>query len=237
MIFRSFILILIATASIASAQSPKTGEFILTATPAEVLGAGANEFQANMGSDNNISWEVYVPENYNPSNPSGVMVFAGAPNDVRAPAGWLSVMKDKNLIWIAARKSGNGSSIHQKKLLAMMSIPLIEKHYQINKDRIYITGDGRTASRTALQYPDMFDGAILLGKNLWEDNAESKIKNAMNNRYVFVSRESSAIAKGSRYAYNKFKNAGVANINFVHIKGKQRYNRPKFANSIDYLDE
>jgi predicted peptidase len=237
MIFRSFIITLLATVSIASAQSQKTGEFILKATPAEVLGVDANNFQSNIRSDENISWEVYVPENYDPSNPSGVMVYAGAPNDVRAPAGWMSVMRDKNLIWVAARKSGNGASIHQKKLLAMMSIPMIEKHYQINKDRIYITGDGRTASRTALQYPNMFDGAILMGKNLWEDDAESKVKNALNNRYVFVSSESSAIAKGSRYAYNKFKKAGVENIDFLHIKGKHRYNRPKFAKSIDYLDE
>ncbi|MDG1707311.1 MAG: hypothetical protein P8H03_01045 [Emcibacteraceae bacterium] len=237
MMFRSLLITLLATVSIANAQSQKTGEFILKATPTEVLGAEANNFQENIGIDESITWEVYVPDNYNAQNPSGVMVYAGAPNIVRAPAGWMSVMKDKNLIWIAARKSGNGASIHQKELLAMMSVPMIEQHYQINKDRIYITGDGRTASRTALQYPDMFDGGILMGKNLWEDDAENKVQGALNNRYVFVSRESSPIAKGSRYAYNKFKKAGVENIDFIHIKGKQRYSRPKFAKSIDYLDE
>lgn len=236
MIFRCFIIAILASINITTAQSQETGEFIIKATPAEVLGADASSFQANIGSNEIISWEVYVPENYNASNPPGIMVYAGAPLDVRAPSSWMSVMKDKNLIWVAARKSANGSSIHQKKLLAMMSVPLIEKRYQINKERIYITGEGRTASRTALEYADMFDGAIFMGNNLWEDNADSKIKNALNNHYVFVSRESSAIPKGSKYAYNKFKKAGVTNIDFLYINGKQRFNRPKFAKSIDYLD-
>jgi hypothetical protein len=236
MIYRYFLMLILISTGIVSANSQEMGEFILKSTPTEVLGADAMHHQANIGGDEIISWEIYVPEDYDPSNPAGVMVYAGAPNDVRPPIAWLSVMKDKNLIWVAARKSANGSSIHQKKLLAMMSVPLIEQRYNINKERIYITGEGRTASRTALEYPNMFDGAILLGANLWEDEADSKVKNVMSNRYVFVSRESSAVPKGARYAYNKFKNAGVENIDFIHIRGKQRYSRPKFAQSIDFLD-
>lgn len=237
MIVRSFIISLLLLTSASFAQSPKTGEFITKATPSEVLGSDAAVYSTYIGENETLSWEIYVPENYNPANPAGVMVYAGAPNDVRPPFGWLDVMKNKNLIWVAARKSGNGSSIHQKKLLAMMSVPLIQKEYNINMDRVYITGEGRTASRTALEYPNIFDGAIFVGNNLWEDNAEEKVKSVMDNRYVFVTREKSAFPKGSRYAYNKFKKSGVENSKLVQILGSHRFNRPKFASSIDYLDQ
>lgn len=236
MIIRSFFISILLLTSASFAQSPKTGEFILEATPAEVLGNQAATYEKFIGQNDVISWEIYVPDSYDASKPAGIMVFAGAPRPVRAPNGWLSVMDDKNLIWVAARKSDNGSSIHQRELLAMMSIPLVEKDYAIDKDRIYITGEGRTAGRVVMNYPDMFKGAVFMGNRIWEDNAQEKAKNITENRFVFVTRETSAFPKGTRYAYNKYKKAGVANSKIMLIQGKHRYNRPKFAESIDYLD-
>lgn len=236
MIIRSFFISLLFFTSISFAQSQETGEFVLKATTAEVLGNDAAKYENYISQNDALSWEVYVPENYDASKPAGIMVFAGAPRDVRAPNGWMSVMKDKNLIWVAARKSGNGSSVHQRELLAMMSIPLIEENYAVDKSRIYVTGEGRTAGRVVMDYPEMFKGAVFMGSRIWEDDAQEKVKNIKDNRFVFVTREKSAFPKGTRYAYNKYKTAGVANSKIVLIQGKHRYNRPKFAKSIDYLD-
>lgn len=231
-----FFLALLFCANFAYAQTPKTGEFVINSTPREIIGEQAAQFNANIDENERLEWEVYVPENYDASKPAGIMVFAGAPVIVREPVGWLSVMKDKNLIWVAARRSGNGSSVHQKELLAMLSVPLIQKNYNIDNTRIYITGEGRTAARTALDYPEIFDGAIFMGDRLWEDDAETKVKNVLDKKFVFVTREASALPKSNRYAYNKFRSAGVENVQIVHIQGSHRYNRPRFANSIDYLD-
>ena len=237
MIVRSLFICALLFAGVSSAQEMKTGEFIMKATPAEVLGDDASLQSSYIGENELISWEVYVPENYDPSMPPGVMVFAGAPRNVHPPMGWLDTMKEKNLIWVAARNSDNGASIYQKELLAMMSVPLIEKDYTIDKARIYITGEGRTAGRTVLDYPQLFNGAIFMGNRIWENNAEEKVKNVTNHRFVFVTREKSIYPKGNRYAYNKFKNAGVKNIEIILIQGKHRYDRPKFSGSIDYLDD
>lgn len=233
---RGLFLALVFCVNFANAQTPKTGEFVVSATPNDVLGSAASQYNANIDENAILQWEVYVPEDYDTSKPAGIMVYAGAPPIVREPSGWLSVMKDKNLIWVAARKSDNGSSIHQKQILAMLSVPLIQKDYNIDQSRIYITGEGRTAARTALNFPDIFTGAIFMGNRLWEDNAETKVKNVLDKRFVFVTREANAFPKGNRYGYNKFRGAGVENVQMVHIKGRQRYNRPKFASSVDYLD-
>ncbi|MEZ5758961.1 MAG: hypothetical protein R3D86_12140 [Emcibacteraceae bacterium] len=218
------------------AQGPKIGEFIMEATPADILNSDASKNEKYIGQDEKISWEIYVPENYDPANPPGIMVFAGAPRDVRPPNGWLATMRDKNLIWVAARNSNNGASIYQKEYLAMMSVPLITKDYQINQDRIYITGQARAAARAILNHPDIFDGAIFTGSRVWENNAEEKLKDITTQRFVFVTREKTNLPQGNRYAYYKFKNAGISNTELVYVPDTHRYTRTKFSRSIEYLD-
>lgn len=218
------------------ANSQEIGEFTKDATLIEVLGDMASDYTQFIDDDEILSWEIYVPENYDASKPAGIMVFAGSPNFVRPPVGWLSVMKDKNLIWVASRRSDNASSIFQKTLLAMMSVPLIENDYNIDRSRIYVTGEGRTASRAALDYPETFTGAIFMGSRLWEDNAEEKVKKALNNGFVFVTRELNAFPRGTRYAYRKFRSSGVEKLKLFFVQGRRRYNRLRFAESIDFLD-
>ncbi len=223
--------------SLAIAQSDlKTGEFILKATPSQLLGAEAANYKSIIKEDAIITWEIYVPKNYDANRPSGVMVYAGAPQNVRAPTGWFSVLEDNNIIWVAARKSGNGSSIHQRELLAMMSVPLIKNIYNIDQNRIYITGEGRIAGVVAMDYPKVFKGAILSGKLIWSDHAENKVDGIKDNRFVFVTAEKSAFPQGTRLAYNKFRNANIKNVKLMFIANGHSYSRPKFAQSIEYLD-
>ncbi|MBT6032545.1 MAG: hypothetical protein HOH19_08210, partial [Kordiimonadaceae bacterium] len=182
-------LLFLITFSFSYAQSTyKTGEMIISASPEEIMGADAMRFNSIIKKDAIIEWEVYVPENYDPNRPAGLMVYAGAPQNVRAPFGWMSVMKDKNMIWVAARKSGNGSSYKQKELLTLMSAPLIERDYKIDPNRVYISGEGRIASVVIMDYPEIFKGAILSGYNIWSKNPEAKVEQILDKRFVFVTR-------------------------------------------------
>lgn len=237
-IFYILCLFFVGFSTITNAQSDvKVGEFNLRATPADVLGSAADQYNSYIKTDAVITWEVYVPENYDATNPPGIMVLAGAPQNVHQPAGWYSVMRDKNLIWVAARKSGNAASIHQRELLALMSVPLIEKHYKTNPERVYITGEGRIASVAAMDNPEIFKGAILSGGLIWSDNAKDKIDGVKDNRFVFVTKERGNVPKGTRIAYNYYKKAGVENVKLIYIPKGHRYGRSKFAKSVDYLDQ
>jgi predicted peptidase len=218
------------------AQGVKTGKFTMTSTPAQILGSGASSHGSIISESTPITWEVYVPENYDANKPSGIMVFAGSPQNVIAPMGWLSVMEDNNLIWVAPRKSQSAASIYQRELMAMLSVPLIDKDYNIDKNRVYITGEGRIAGMASMNYPETFKGAIYLGDKVWSDDAQSKIDNIKNNRFVFVTEENGNFAHGNRQAYTHYKNAGVENSKLVFIKEGLRYTRPKFAQSVEYLD-
>lgn len=231
---QAIFLIIFFTATIANAQ--QTGMYFKSATLREILGNEANKYNQYIGADEFLTWDIYVPEDYDASKPAGIMVYAGSPNFIRPPVGWLSVIKDKNLIWVSSRRSGIASSIYQKTLLAMASVPLIEKEHNIDSSRIYITGEGQTASRAALNYPEKFKGAIFIGNRLWEDNAEEKIEKALDNSFVFVTREVNVFPRGNRYGHRKFKAAGVKRLKLFYIRGSLRYNRLRFAESIDFLD-
>lgn len=232
-------LIFLVTFSLSYAQSiVKTGEMIISTSTGELLGADASSYNSIIPQSDQLEWEVYVPENYNPENPPGIMVYAGSPQDVRPPGSWMSVMEDKNLIWVAARKSGNGSSFMQKELVALLSVPLIEKDYKIDADRVYITGEGRIASVVTMDNPDIFKGAILSGTSIWSKNPESKINAILDKRFVFVTSQQggAGAVRTTRHSYYKFKDAGVKNLKLITVYGRHRYDRRKFSQSIDYLD-
>ena len=232
-------LLFLVTFSLSYAQSTvRTGEMIISASPGEIMEADAMSFNSIIGKDAIIEWEVYVPEDYDPTNPPGIMVFAGAPQNERAPFGWMSVMKDKNLIWVAARKSGNAATFVQKELLALMSVPLIEKKYKIDAKRVYISGVGRVSSVVTMDNPDIFNGAIFTDGDLWSKNPEYKINSILNKRFVFITGHQGGAANvhSTRYSYNKFKDAGLKNLKLITISPIMRYDRRRFLEAIDYLD-
>lgn len=252
-----FMLTVIFGSSVSFAQEFRTGEFKLKATPFEVLGNEAEKYYKYIDRDNLVTWEVYVPENYNRDKPAGVMVAAGAPRNVIVPTGWRSVFKDKNLIWIVAINTNNVNTVNQKAILAMMAVPIIEKKYNIDKKRIFLTGEGRTAARTFFDYPEMFNGAIFIGGMDWDDNADETVKKVVNKRIFFASssysrnftsRRSTAkelsgfsnnaigysVNTSNEEWYRKFKEEGVKNT--IRLISRRGLSRANFAKAIDYLD-
>lgn len=254
---RILITVIILFSSISYAQEFRTGEFKLKASPKEVLGEGAIKYNKYFDLESLVTWEIYVSENYNVNKPAGVMIAAGAPRNVIMPNGWRSVFEDKNLIWIAALNTNNASTVDQKVILAMMSLPVIEKKYNIDKNRIFLTGEGRTAARTFFDYPEMFDGAIFMGGMTWDDNADDKIKYLLDKRFFFgvgysrnftsprtAAKQPQGFSNIVFHGYNvntsnvewyrKFKKAGVKNaIRMIKTRSLRRAN---FAKAIDYLD-
>ena len=54
----------------------KTGYFRKTTTPLELLGEqGAQVVAGVFAADEKLRWQLYVPKNYDPAKPAGVIVF------------------------------------------------------------------------------------------------------------------------------------------------------------------
>jgi hypothetical protein len=111
------------------------------------------------------SFQVHVPERYRPGTPWGLLVSISAGNDGSVPSDWTAILSERQLLWIGANQSGNERLVWYRTNLALDAVHNMKKRYTIDEERIYVTGEsggGRSASRTALGYPDVFSGGIFM---------------------------------------------------------------------------
>lgn len=241
-LFISIILMFCFTVTNGLAQ--KTGQFELISTSQEIFGKELSSlYKEVLGQNENISLEIQIPENYNPDKPPGLMVYISPQNQVNIPRGWLDLMETENLIWVAARESGNKTFTSKRILLSLAGLQYIQDNYVINKNRIYVSGlsgGGRVASMVATQYPQFFKGAIYnCGVNFWNKVNEEQLNHIRNNRFVFLTGTDDFNLNDTKQVYSKYKKAEVENIKLMIIP-KMGHTNPKknrFAKAIDYLDQ
>ena len=237
-------IIFIVITSPVYAQDIKTGSYIMQSSANEILGDDlAASYASLIDLDLNITWEIDVPEDYDPANPPGIMVYISPQNIIKLPAGWLSVTREKNMIFIAARMSGNKEPVNQRIVMAILSLPLIQSSYKVDTDRIYVSGfsgGGRIASMVATNFPHIFNGALYnCGVNFWHQISPEQRELIKNNRYVFLTGSNDFNLQDTKKIYSKYKNADVKNIKLMVIARMSHSNpkRNKFSQALDFLDE
>ncbi|MBT5072803.1 MAG: prolyl oligopeptidase family serine peptidase [Kordiimonadaceae bacterium] len=238
------IMYLFSFASALPQDGSKTGSFVSKSTSTALMGEEiAASYSAFLGADEEIEWEIHVPANYSPDNPPGILVYVSPQNRINVPTGWTNVTEENNLIWIAARMSGNEINVLKRISFAVMSLSLIDLNYQIDPARIFISGfsgGGRIASIVATEYPTIFKGAIYnSGVNFWQQSNPDLLELIKNHRYVFVTGTDDFNLRDTRQVYNKYKKAGAKNIKLTVIRGMGHENpkRSRFARAIEFLDE
>lgn len=100
--------------SIVCAQDVQTGSFKITSTSETILGKEtASGFERQLDIDEEIKWQVYVPEIYDPANPPGVLLYQFYGRGIEDPRGWKSAMDERNMILI--RIIGKGGNTRKEK--------------------------------------------------------------------------------------------------------------------------
>jgi predicted esterase len=190
-----------------------------------------------------IKWEVYVPTDYHPDNPPGVMVYVSPQDIIKTPSGWMNIMEENNLIWIAATQSGNEIMSGRRILMSIMALQVIREKYSTNTDRAYISGfsgGGRIASIVSGQFPSIFNGSIYIcGANFWDDQFPAQLDLIRNNRFVFMTGTLDFNLEDTKSVYRKYKNVEVNEIKLMVINrmGHKNPKKQKFAQAIQFLDE
>jgi hypothetical protein len=170
----------------------ETGSFRISGTLTEIAGeASARAAEVAIPLDEKISWEVFVPENYSPENPPGLLVYISPSSGGRMLRKWKPVLSDENLIWIAANKSGNTVAVARRAIFAVTAVEAIKKNYSIDPERVYLSGfsgGGKTAGMIAPGATDLFKGAIYIcGAEFWKNHPHDPLEQIQKNHFVFVS--------------------------------------------------
>lgn len=224
-------------------KSTQTGEFSSRATILELLGeSSAQEYASILSINDPIEWQVFVPVSYDPEKPAGLLVYISPTDSGQIPDDWKHLMEQHNLIWIAADQSGNKKAVLDRITFALLATVLIDRTYRIDEKRRYVSGfsgGGRVASMVAVEYANLFKGAIYnCGVNFWGDNSAVPIDQLKKNRFVFITGAKDFNKTDTRRVYDQYEKAGVEQIKLMVIPfmGHRNPGSSDYGKAIAWLD-
>jgi hypothetical protein len=267
-------ILLIALASAARAQTtapsdPRRGGFHVTFTDQSPLSPietqnkrhhiKVDDAQRYTLADE--SFAAYVPEDYDPDRPWGLLVWVHAAETGAPPAYLIPLLSKHQLIWIGANNSGNERGVGVRFGLALDAVHNMRKLYNIDDSRVYvsgISGGGKVSMMLAIIYPEVFNGAIpivgatyfrhipISGENgkFWQGMFEKPPKPtleraARDGRFVFITGSEDFNRQSIQDTLEQgFKKDGFAHIEYVEIPG-MKHQMPQagvFENAIESLD-
>jgi len=225
------------------AINPPGNEFELSYTVTDLVGERAAQGVAEVvATDEAIRYSVYVPKNYDPDNPPGVMVYISPTPSGDVPDSWKPVLDSQNLIWIGAHQSGNRVLVARRVLFGILAPTVIDKHYRRNNERVYLSGlsgGGKVASRVATTQPGLFKGAMYnCGVDPIDVTDENTLDLVRANHFVFVTGEHDQARRPTKKVLRGYKKAGVENVLLMDIANMSHRNPNSFhfREAIEYLD-
>lgn len=234
--------LLFVSCSAVSAET-RRGSFQETTTVIEVAGEEwAASFASYTDPDQEVSWSVVVPDNYDPETPAGVLVYVSPSNSGRLPRGWKSVLAEQNLIWVSANKSGNRVDTRKRIAYSLLGPTFIAKEYKVDSRRIYVaglSGGGRVASIVAPAYPTIFDGAIYIcGVNAIPNQLADNIDALQSSRFVFVTGENDFNRAETSRIHDDYQQAGLENSYYLEFRrmGHENPDGDGLTRAIAFLD-
>lgn len=209
----------------AHAAAPRTGTFELTISERSPL-SSSEEMHQRIGRgdpDYDVAaepYDVYVPASYDGTVAYGLIAYINSGQGGHAPQ-YRPVCDARRLIWVGHTRVQNERATAHRMGLTIDAVHYLQKHYRIDPDRIYVSGNsggGRVASLVAIPYTDVFSGGAIyiIGCNpmIWpgdkalRDQAQSL---APQRRFSFLT--------GSE----DFNKPGTINVHAAYVAAKFPY--------------
>ena len=211
----------------------RSGTLASLFSPEEVVG-----LSKTLPPDRPVKFRVWLSESKNP----GVLIFVSPTDTGEPPAGWLSLLQQRQLSWIAADGFGNQKLSAQRILAAMMALELIRQTVPTDPARTYIggmSGGGRIASMTATRFPQKFSGALyIVGANFWMPGDARLKQRAAANRYVFITGERDFNRSEMKRVFSRYRSSGLSGSLLMDLAefGHEYPNTEQLGQAIDFLD-
>ncbi len=158
--------------------TPKTGYFKTTFDEPHPLGTikaqkkrfkwSQRQIDQNDPQKGVVDWStqefaVYVPPDYDPEVPHGLLVYVSATDEAQIHQSWWPVLAKRQTIAVAGAHAGHTQKQWYRNAYALAGVHNITKRYAIDAQRITIcgySGGGIVSSRLAFHYADVFTGCF-----------------------------------------------------------------------------
>ena len=108
---------------------------------------------------------LYVPSEPPPAGGFALLVWVSPSDQAHLPFGWTQQLERYRVVFVAPERAGNAEAVIGRRVpLALAAERNVVRDYPIDRGHVYIggfSGGSRVAERVALDYPDVFDGALL----------------------------------------------------------------------------
>lgn len=112
---------------------------------------------------NQEDYEIYIPANYDPANPPGILVWTCAGEGLSFPKNFTDLLEKYYLVGLAYSKGGNTQESERRVNLGYCGAKYLEQFVRINpKRRITsgLSGGAKIACVANFAYPEFYSGAI-----------------------------------------------------------------------------
>ena len=224
------------------AQDELRGMFRLSQTTADLLDAGtAQELNEIIPIDEELQWQVYVPQNYDRQKPAGAFVFVDPGGWGGMPDEYRSVFDSLNMIWIGANQTASRTSPTKAMWMTMLGSRAIQKGYAIDLNRLYLggTGEGVLTAINAMLGSSEFAGVVQISGSVNPANIKREYVETLQRKFfVFMTSNNDKARTTVRADYESYKKAGFENVKLIYdLKGSRDVAKPELIDeAIRYLD-
>jgi pimeloyl-ACP methyl ester carboxylesterase len=196
------------------------------------------ELSKTLAPDTPVIFRLWLSE----PKTSGVLIFVSPTDSGEPPAGWLPLLQQKHLSWIAADGFGNQKLSAQRILAAMMARELLRQTTAVDAARTYLggmSGGGRIASLTATRFPQYFSGGLyIVGANYWMPKDARLKQRAASNRYVFITGEHDFNRSDMKNVFKRYQSAGLTSSLLMDLPdfAHEYPDADQLAKAIEFLD-
>lgn len=202
-------------------SAPAALQKTMTVTPVDLFGEEIPVYvREALRSDARVTFDVRLPEGYQPSRPAALLVFIPARPKAQLPGDWRKVLDDQYVIFVSARSSGNTVGNGKRISYALMARVLAEQHWALNEDRVFVSGfsgGGRVASLLTAQFPKAYEGAIFFSGVDFIEEAPELYGPLRHHHFVFLAGEFDFNREGTEHARAQYEAAGISHTKLIIV--------------------
>jgi hypothetical protein len=187
----------------------------------------------------NEFFRVVIPGTYSTNGSWGLLVWVSPNDDPVIPQDWKEELKNRELLFVSARSSGNRRHPLDRFRLALDATCNLCRRYRVDRKRIYVggfSGGARMASMLGVAYADIFTGTLCVcGVNFYTDVAVAGGKyypatfvpdpgvlllGKRNGRFVLLTGEYDENRENTKTLWvSGFKREGFRNVLYLEVPG------------------
>lgn len=258
-----------ASCGAAENESHKKGRFSVTFEKRSPVSTIEEMERRKLGEDistkgkyelKDLTFEVLVPDGYDPSRPSALFVWINSGDGGGPPGQLVAALAKRNMIFIGANQTGNDHPVVKRIGAAIDAAYNMPALYNIDTNRIYVSGSsggGRSASEAAIVFSDVFTGGAfyVIGCNhynntpveegskrfytgFWAEQDKKLLSLAKDHYFVFLTGSKDFNRPGTLGAYKAYGQDGFSHCKYIEVPELGHANPPPeyFEEGLAFLD-